>query len=115
MLRVLPMLVGSGLLVWRIGAGWTWVLLGVAALLAVGVGASASFARAFVRVLVRLEVALVQGVSWILLGIVFVVLFVPGRMVLYLAGDSRFGRRTRDTFWSQPKSRPPSGGFEHPY
>lgn len=115
-LRVLPAVAGSGLLVWRVGAAWTWAVLGATSLLLVGVLVAAPVARVVVRVTTHLETALVRAVSWLLLAVVFWCVFVPGRLVLRLAGDSRFGHRNNAaSYWLERGKRPRGGGFEHPY
>lgn len=109
------MVAGSALLAWHVGAVWAWGLLSVSIILLLTVLASPTVAQGTARFFARVESGLARTVTWLLLGLVFVCLFVPGRLLLWLTGDSRFGRKPRATYWRRRDDRPETNRFEVPY
>jgi hypothetical protein len=104
-LRSGAMLLGSSLVWWRTHAEWATGLVGLAAILVV---LALGFPRAYRPiggVLEALERGVVKAVSWFLLGLVFFIIFVPGRVFAALSGRLlRFRSRSerKDTYWESP-------------
>lgn len=109
------MVAGTGLLVWHVGAVWTWIVLAISIVLLFAVVASGAAARRVAHGMARLESWLARAVTWLLLGAVFVCLFIPGRFVLRLSGDSRLARKRQASTWRRLDERPKAGRFEVPY
>lgn len=94
------MLLGAAWLLWRTRSGWAWGLLGATGVLLI---LSYLWPAAYAPVnrrLDRLQKGTVQAFSWLVLGLVFLTIFIPGRVVLFLRGKKRVRRNEkRDTYW----------------
>lgn len=115
-LRAAAMMVGAGLLLWTTKASWalaltvaTSVLLLLALLLPV---AYAPFSRG----LERLEKSTLQAFSWLVLGLLFVAIFIPGRLIIALRGGGRVVRKKKsDSYWETCKSIPSGDMFDQQF
>ncbi len=121
--RLRVLLTAAGAAIGGAVAGWHWrtpaaitlaILTGALLLLALFL--PRVYAPVF-RVLDGIVQALLQAVTWVLLGIVFALVFIPGRLVLRLRGRdpldrARTNRKPRPTAWHAPSpTRDPAERF----
>jgi hypothetical protein len=107
---------GALLFFWRSRSGWAELLLcAVSGLLLVAVFAP-TFYEPFDRRLQRLQVLLTLAVSWVLLGLVFALIFIPGRLCFGLPRRSAVLRHgSLDTFWRDSRKTSDAKSFRQQY
>ncbi|RME72301.1 MAG: hypothetical protein D6781_02470 [Verrucomicrobia bacterium] len=120
---LLPRTIGmtaGGLLVAQLTArGWPYAIAACGALLT----AAALLPPArphLARLLKALEHALLAAITWLLLGLVYALIFVPGR--LFIRGEKAIARPAEDqpsrqSFWERPEParKPFAGDFERTF
>ncbi len=98
--RAGSMFLATSVLAWRTGRRWLEIVAVVCGVLFVLSVIAAPLYRPIDRVLRALENAVLRAFSWIVLGLAFVVLFVPGRWLLSSRGYRRiFSHQKLDTYW----------------
>lgn len=104
-------LAGAGVLfAWR-GGPVAAAVLAIAALLAVLAWASPRGYEPVQRALDRLVQWILTGVTWVLLSLVFIVIFVPGRLLLGRTRRRRSRNKNADTFWRNCRKVPAPASF----
>lgn len=99
------MTVGAGILFWKTGALWAVVLtFATGGLLALAVALPRTYAPVSGG-LDRIQQAGLRAITWVLLAVVFVAIFIPGRLLFRRGRAGKFGRNGRtDTYWETPRA-----------
>lgn len=114
--RAAGMWLGASALAWRVGSWWAWSLFALTGLLLIlSVLWPIGYAP-IARKLTWLEERTQQAFSWFLLGLIFVLIFIPGRWIGILRKKKTDGRSANlDTYWKTCNSTPLVESFERQY
>lgn len=98
------MTVGAGLLLWKTGSTWAAALTFVTGGLLTLVLFLPRVYAPIDRALTRLEAGTLRGVTWVLLAALFILIFVPGRLLFRQSKRFPAFRSERPTtYWSDAK------------
>jgi len=110
------MLLGASVVLWKTRALWALgftIFAGGLCLLAV---ATPRAYAPFGRVLDGLQERTVRAFSWVVLGLVFALVFTPGRLLFALRGKHRGHRSTSgNTYWQTCGNDDPSDAFQRQF
>jgi hypothetical protein len=111
-LRAFAMAAGSGVLWWETRAPWAVGLLGIFTLLLVLAAAAPRAYAPVARSLDGLQDGVLRLFTWLVLGLVFVFIFIPAGVLMRMLGRSRVLRhRKEDTYWREGRPADPATSF----